>query len=230
MNVRVIATGLPRTGTSSLKAALQEIGYGPCQHMENLFNTPRLVGLWIELFETGTTDFNALLEGFQSTSDFPGCLHYQKLMEVHPDAKIILNQRDPEQWYESIVKTIYAVVPRTEEEKANLNEKAKQSPKFAGMAKGLKFVDDYLLSGFLGGNILDKDDAIKRYLAHEAEVKAFVPADRLLELPLGAGWKPLCEFLDVPVPTSEYPFKNKRNDFLKQLGGAIKGGGDLTIK
>lgn len=229
-NFRVLATGLPRTGTSSLKAALQQLGFGPCQHMEDLFNNPHLIDLWIQLFETGNTDFSALLDGYQSTTDFPGCLHYQKILEVHPTTKIILNQRDPEEWYESILKTIYVVVPRTDEQKAALNEKAKHSPKFAGMAKGLKFVDDYLLTGCLGGTILDKEETIKRYRAHEAAVKAFVPSGQLLELPLGAGWEPLCDFLQVPVPQEEYPYKNKRNDFLQQLGGAIQGGGQLTIK
>lgn len=230
MALKVIATGLPRTGTSSLKVALQTLGFGPCQHMDNLFNAPHLVDQWIELFETGTTDFKLLFADFQSITDFPGCLNYRQLLEAYPDAKVILNRRDPESWYESLLKTVYAVVPKTPETKAILQAKGNLDAKFKGVQKGMALVEVYLLNRFFDGDFLNKEQAIKRYLQHEAEVRAFVPANQLLELPLGAGWEPLCDFLDVSVPAEEYPYKNKRHDFLQQLGSLLEGGGTLQIK
>ncbi|MEM9836195.1 MAG: sulfotransferase family protein [Bacteroidota bacterium] len=230
MSLQVMAVGLPRTGTSSLKAALQMLGFGPCQHMDNLFSAPDLVDLWIELYETGQTDFNTLFADFHSVTDFPACFCYRELMAAYPDVKVILNYREPGSWYASMLRTIHAVVPTTPEEKAALLEKGQTDPRFLAIAKALALVEVYLLDRPFGGQFLDKGKAIQRYEQHYAAVRQYVPAPQLLEVELGMGWESICNFLEVEVPSESYPFKNKTNDFQEQIGKMITGGGELTIK
>src|SRR5690349_17851478 len=105
MALRVIGAGFGRTGTESLKAALEQLGFGPCDHMFELIKTTWRVE-HLERLERGEpTDFEALFDGFQSAVDFPYALYYRQLMEAYPNAKVILTVRDPEAWYESARKT-----------------------------------------------------------------------------------------------------------------------------
>lgn len=229
MSLKVLGLGLPRTGTSSLKAALELLGFGQCAHMEGLFANPVKTGQWIELFETGTTDYANLFDGYQSSTDFPGCLLYPELSTQYPDLKFVLGLRDPEQWYESMLKTVYAAVPHTEEARSELRTKGALSPKFYSIGKALGLVDVYLFQRFLAGEFLDKEATIARYLAFQNEVRTCVPAHQLLEFDVQQGWEPLCAFLGVPVPDAPFPYKNKRLDFQQQIGKMLSSGGELTI-
>lgn len=231
MSLQILAVGLPRTGSSSLKQALIDLGFGGCMHMDELFNQPKLVDLWIELYETGKTDTETLFSGYQSSTDFPGALLYKELLAVYPDLKIIINNRDAESWYKSMINTVHDVVPHTEEDKAVLKKKGEDiHPRFLGIAKTLELVEAYLFEKYFGGDFLDKEKTIARYNEHTDRVRAEVPASQLFEFDVKDGWDPLCEFLDVPVPTEDFPFKNKTKDFQEQVGGMIKGGGALKIK
>lgn len=230
MALEILAVGVPRTGTSSLKAALNTLGFGGCMHMDELFNQPHLVDYWIELYETGTTDFDVLFDGYRSSTDFPGCFQYEPLRNQYPDLKVILNYRDPASWYESMMKTVYPTVPKTAEAKAMLAEKGKDNPRFLGIAKTLALVEVYLLNRHYGGDFLNREKTIATYLDHCERVRREVPAGQLLEWEVSQGWEPLCAFLGVPVPEEDFPFKNKRADFQAQLGKMLSGGGKLTIK
>ncbi len=230
MSLQVIAVGPPRTGTSSLKVALQSLGFARCMHMDELFNQPNLVDHWIELFETGKTDFATLFAGYQSSADFPGCLAYRELMAHYPEAKFIVNYRDADAWYDSMLETVYAFVPRTAEQKQSLLEKGEQDPRYLGIAKTLALVEVYLLERHYAGQFADRERTIARYHRFFTEVRETIPASRRLDYRLGDGWEPLCSFLGKDVPTESFPFKNKRQDFITQVGGMISGGGKLKIK
>src|SRR4051812_5645563 len=107
MSVQVIGAGFGRTGTMSLKHALEELGYQKTHHMFELLQNPPQLPYWKQLYYTGNTDFDTLLTGYQAIVDFPGAIYYKKLMEKYPDAKVVLTIRDPEKWYKSCRDTIF---------------------------------------------------------------------------------------------------------------------------
>src|SRR5918911_5138613 len=108
--MKVIGAGFGRTGTMSLKAALEEIGYGPCYHMIDLFEKPEHVPLWQAATRGELVDWQELFAGYQATVDWPGAAFYKELMQAYPVAKVLLSVRDPEKWYASTRNTIYATV------------------------------------------------------------------------------------------------------------------------
>lgn len=230
MGLKIIGGGGPRTGTASLKTAFETLGFGECQHMENLFNRPELVDNWIEFFETGKTDFDTLFDGFQSTTDFPGYLMYKELLAQYPDAKVVLNLRDPEEWYESFSKTVFRFVPQTPEQKAKLQPKIEASERFRNIAKTLGLVEVYLLKRHYKDEFLNKQQTLAIYRRFNEEIRANVPKEQLLEYRVSDGWEPLCEFLEVPVPDTDFPVRNKRKQFIAQLTKMMESGGKLEIK
>ena len=230
MSLQILGLGMPRTGTSSLKIALETLGFGRCAHMQELFGNPVKTQQWVDLFETGTTDFDDLFAGYGSSTDFPGCMLYPELMDRYPGLKFILTQRDPEDWYASMMGTVHAAVPHTPEDKEAMRLKGEDAPKFKSIGKALSLVEVYLFQAYFKGEFLDKEKTIARYLAFQDELRTRVPAENLLEFRIGDGWEPLCAFLGVPVPEAPFPFLNKRKSFQEQIGKMISGGGKLTIK
>ncbi len=230
MGLHCIGAGAPRTGTASLKTAFETLGFGECQHMESLFNRPHLVDHWVELFKTGKTDYQKLFEGFQSTSDFPGYLLYRNLLDQYPDAKVILTVRDPEDWYESAIRTVHAYTPQTFQQKLKMLPKRIKSKRFRGIAKTLRLVEVFLWKGYFEGRFHDKDFAIDKYLAFMEQVRNDVPSDQLLEYKISDGWEPLAHFLGVEVPDVPFPHRNQRDQFIAQLTKMMQGGGPLKIK
>src|SRR5438094_934614 len=107
MAIRVIGAGLGRTGTLSLKAALEELGFTQCYHMIELLMHPEQVTYWEAASAGQPVDWDALFEGYQAVVDYPGCMYYRQLMEQYPEAKVLLSVRDPEKWYESARETIF---------------------------------------------------------------------------------------------------------------------------
>jgi hypothetical protein len=113
--VKVIGAGFGRTGTMSLKVALETLGFDPCYHMTEVFVHPEHAGFWISAWRREPADWDGVLGEYEAAVDWPACTFYEELMERHPDAKVILSVRDPERWYESVRNTIYelsVVIPR----------------------------------------------------------------------------------------------------------------------
>jgi len=110
MSIKVIGAGFPRTGTSSLKQALEILGIGECYHMKNLLIDPYRLPYWNELEANGTTSWKELFNGFQAVVDIPGYLYYKDLLKQYPDAKIILSVRPFENWYASVQATVYQAI------------------------------------------------------------------------------------------------------------------------
>lgn len=230
MAIKVIGVGLPRTGTASLKVALDVLGFDRCYHMEGVFNKPEDVKYWHEIYENGTTDYDTLFEGFQSSVDFPGCLVYKNLLEKYPDAKLVLTSRDAEDWYESAANTVHSVTPQTFPQKWAMFKKMIRSARFRKLAKCFRLVEKYLWKGLFEGKFKDRAFTIAKYNAYIGEIRAAVPTEQLLEFSIADGWEPLCKFLDVPVPDQPFPHKNKRKDFQEQLGKMLETGGQLQLR
>src|SRR4051794_9317995 len=108
MSLKVIGAGFGRTGTASLKGALDMIGFGPCYHMIEVFDHPEHIALWHAALDGTLLSWELILRNYVSSCDWPAASFYERLMRANPDAKVILTVRDPEKWYESVLNTIYS--------------------------------------------------------------------------------------------------------------------------
>jgi hypothetical protein len=208
--VKVIGAGFGRTGTTSLKAALEELGFGPCYHMTEVFAHPEHADFWISAWRKEPADWEGVLGGYEATVDWPACTFYVELMEQHPEAKVLLSVRDPERWYQSTSSTIY--------ELSMLIEKSTVSRWIFGLMSLLIFggftgrrsslANEIIWQGTFEGRFEDKGYAIEVFERHNEEVKRRVPPERLLVYEVKQGWGPLCEFLGVPEPEEPFPRLN----------------------
>jgi hypothetical protein len=187
MTLRVIGAGFGRTGTDSMREALNMLGFGPCHHMFEITENLLMKARWRAFMESGVADWDVLFEGYNSCVDWPSAHYWRELMAVYPQAKVILTWRSAESWWTSFSETILRFVTTTTD---------RQSVAVSIVQKAF------------GDRAGDRDFMIARYEAHVADVLATVPAERLLVHRLGDGWEPLCAHLGVPVPAEPYPSRN----------------------
>ena len=88
MPLKVVGAGFGRTGTMSLKLALEQLGLGPCHHMVEVITHPDTARYWIDAAD-GRPDWDATFRGYASAVDFPTCMFYRELADRYPDAIII---------------------------------------------------------------------------------------------------------------------------------------------
>lgn len=203
MSLQVISLGFGRTATLSLKAALEQLGFGPCYHMDQVLREmdERVPG-WNAAVE-GKADWEAIFDGYRSAVDWPTAAFPKELIATYPDAKILLSSRSVESWWESISQTILAVL--TAPEKWPEEQRA-----------WLEMVCRVVIDRSLGGRT-DREGAMAAFEAHEAAVKAAVPDGNVLVFQAKDGWEPLCDFLGVPVPDGPFPRSNSRQEFFELL-------------
>jgi hypothetical protein len=197
MTLKLIGAGLGRTGTLSLKAALERLGYGPCYHMIEVLTAPERGRLWLERTPSGAYDWDAIFRGYRATVDWPAAAFWRELADHYPDAKILLSLRDPDRWYESVMNTIYPVMKQGPPESA-----PRILHDFHEMVYALIFERTF-------SNRLGDASYAKRVLEeHNQAVIDEIPASRLLVYRAGDGWEPLCRFLGVAVPDEAFPHLN----------------------
>lgn len=207
MTVHVIGTGVGRTGTYSLKLAINQLGLGPCHHMEEvLHNMPVHVPLW-SAAAAGEPDWQRTYEGYGSAVDWPTAGFFRELAREFPSAKFVLTQRDPENWADSFSATIYKLL-------AGKDEAPDEMQAWLNMAS-----DVIARTGFPPG--LSRDELVQNFVAHNNAVKETIPASQLLVFEVKEGWEPLCAFLDVPVPAGEFPRSNHREEFWDRVNGEL---------
>jgi hypothetical protein len=206
--LKVIGAGFGRTGTTSLKAALETLGFSPCYHMTEVFAHPEHADFWISAWRGEQADWDGVLGGYEAAVDWPACTFYEELMERCPDAKVLLSVRDPERWYESTRSTIY-----------ELSMTFDRSPifravfalisllVFGGFAR-TNMVNEIIWQGTFDGRFEDRRHAIEVFERHNEEVRRRIPPGRLLVYEVKEGWGPLCEFLGVPEPEQPFPRLN----------------------
>ncbi len=199
MSLRIIGAGLPRTGTSSLRAALQALLGGPCLHMSAIPGHPFDLGPgWRAALADQPADWPRLLGGYVAAVDWPASQFWRELSATNPDAPVLLSLRDSaETWWQSLEATILPIARQA------------QAP---GWAEGRDLLA--LLMRFAGTP--DWDDPatlMAAYERHNVEVRASIPAHRLLEWRAAEGWPPLCRALGLPIPAQPFPWTNRREDW-----------------
>jgi hypothetical protein len=207
MALKVVGSGLGRTGTKSMQTALNMLGFGPCHHMVEVFQHPESMQLWIDAAE-GRPDWDAIFKDYHSMVDYPGAAHWRAIADYYPDAKVLHTVRDPDQWFESTQATIFS--PR--------------SPATAPQ----EGVPGRFFASFMGPfreHLHDRAFMTDHFRRHTEEVKAAIAPERLLIYEVGEGWNRLCAFLGVPVPAEPYPSENSREQFQSRIRAA---GGDTA--
>ena len=217
MPIKIIGAGFPRTGTNTLKQALEQLGYSKTYHFKEMIAKPTDLQYWLTLEETGSTNWDELYEGYEASVDLPAYPWYLEHMEKYPEAKVILTVRPFDKWYDSLYNTIYKAGPQTLPEKLAMISKLLFNPGVRKMVKCVKFAKRRIFEVELQGKFEDKAFAEKVFNDHIAKVKATVPAEKLLVYDVRDGWAPLCKFLGVPEPKEALPHLNKKENFKTML-------------
>jgi hypothetical protein len=199
MPLKVIGVGVGRTGTYSLKLALNELGFGPCHHMEEVAkDLPVQLSLWQAALE-GRADWAAIYDGYESAVDWPTARFFRELHAAYPEARFILSHRSPRSWAESFGETIYKLISESDQAPEHLQE---------WLAMAREVIHQTGIPA--GADVAGLEAA---FSAHAEAVKAAIPADRLLVYEIKEGWGPLCAFLGVPASDAPFPRTNDRSEF-----------------
>ena len=205
MPLTVIGAGVGRTGTYSMKLALNQLGVGPCHHMEEvLHRMPEQVPLWCQAV-AGRPDWDAIYRGYGSAVDWPTAGFCRELYAAYPSAKFILTVRDTGRWVESFSHTIYRLLASRDRVPAEMVD-------WLDMAKAV-----IERTGFPDG--LDEAGLASAFDAHNEAVRAVIPASQLLKFDVKQGWQPLSDFLGLPVPAEPFPRSNARTEFWDRVTG-----------
>ena len=196
MPLSVIGAGYGRTGTMSLKLALEQLGLGPCYHMYEVFQNPAAPGYWEAAADGQPMDWGTVFAGFGATVDWPSATFYETLASAYPDAKVILTERDPEAWWKSTQATIFNW----------------DAPGAAIPEPFLRMVQK-VVGALFDQRIHDHDHVISVFKRHNARVREVIPPERLLVYEIADGWAPLCDFLGVPAPDGPMPKVNTTEEF-----------------
>ena len=201
MALQIVGAGVGRTGTHSLKIALEQLLGGTCHHMIEIFERPDQVEGFTRAIDGEPVDWSALLADFTAMVDFPGSLFWREIAAANPDAPILLSSRPSEDWYRSASNTIFLAFDKVPPELA---------PWMQAVRRGLhdRFSDDFE----------NKDAMLAAYEKHNAEVRAEVPDDRLIDWTPSDGWGPICAALDLPVPAEPFPVTNTTSEFRVMMG------------
>lgn len=203
----VFGVGFGRTGTLSLKIALERLGHGPCHHMTVMLEDPGQIPLWHRAADGEDMDWPAVYADYRSSVDWPGARWWREIAAAFPSAKMILTVRDPESWYESAANSIYAAVTAPPPDPA-AHPVVAQMRALAGAV---------IWDGTFGGRFGDREHAVRIFEEHNAAVRRETDPARLLVYEVGQGWEPLCEFLGAAVPDEPFPRANDRAEFAARI-------------
>ena len=209
MGLRVVGVGLGRTGTNSLKLALEQLLGAPCHHMLELFEHPEQIALWTAAAE-GNPDWPATFDGYAATVDWPGAAFWRQLVVEYPDAIVLLSKRESaDAWWRSANRTIFEI----------FNGDAQLPPP---MTAWFETVRGMLRDA--GIDPADEETSKAGYERHLDDVRAAVPAERLVEWTAGDGWEPLCAALGLAVPDEAFPHVNTTDEFRARFDERVASG------
>lgn len=207
MTLSVIGPGFGRTGTSTLKEALELLGFGPCHHMVEVFAAPPQIPNWQAVAAGRPVDWEDVFAGYRSQVDWPGAHVWRDLASAFPAAKVVLSVRPEESWWKSYSHTI-----------GRFFDIFRDRP----MPDHIRTMADaaytMIVEQTFGGTLGNKEVALAAYRKRENDVRAAIAAERLLVFDVAQGWEPLCGFLEVPVPDTPFPHRNTTDEFWQVMG------------
>lgn len=212
--MKLIGAGLPRTGTLSQKIGLEMLGLAPCYHMVNVLADLNEATRWRQAVD-GEISPKEILDGFPATVDWPGSYFTEDLIEIYPDAKVLLSVRDGDGWAKSMQQTVYGVLYGDGLIRHMSDARQCVDPQwvaFIDMVRGM-----WEGSGMLNGDNTTLETLSSAMDAYNERIKEVVPADRLLVWSVREGWEPLCEFLELPVPDMPFPHVNDAEEFAQRI-------------
>ena len=204
MTLQVVGAGLGRTGTTSLKAALEQLLDAPCYHMMEVFGKPDVAATWQRAAEGEYPDWEEFLGGYRAAVDWPAAAFWRELSAAYPDAIVLLSSRDADGWWKSASNTIFEATRPVRS----------PGPEFAAE----RLMINSMFANRFTPDWLDEDAAKAAYTKHNDEVRAETAPDRLVEWHPGDGWEPLCTALDLPIPDAPYPHVNTTDEFRLMAG------------
>ena len=208
MALQVIGAGFGRTGTMSLKFALETLGFKKTHHMMEIGPSRRQRAYWHRIAQGDTPDWDTVFEGFAASTDFPSCIFYRELAAHYPEAKVVLTVRDEDNWYRSVSETILPI--------------STAAPRWLlalvpPLGKSFRMANELVWNRKFSGRAHEPAFAKQVFRDHIAEVQRVIPAERLLVYQVKEGWQPLCAFLGVPVPETPFPNVNDAASFKRAL-------------
>ena len=201
LSLKIIGAGFGRTGTLSMKHALEQLNAGPCYHMLEVLRNPHHDPLWLAALHREPAQWEAIFEHFPATVDWPAAFFWRELHAAYPGAKVILSVRDPERWYQSVTNTIYKALTGPPRPGSKASDEHRQMTR------------ELILERTFGGRFTDKAHAISVFNQHNDAVRETVPAKQLLVYETGSGWEPLCTFLGADIPDTPFPRVNSTEEF-----------------
>lgn len=201
MVLAVVGAGCGRTGTHSLKVALERLVGGRCHHMIEVFTSPEQQAGWTRAIDGEPVDWSELLNDFRAAVDWPGAAFWRELHAANPEALILLSVRPPEDWYRSASNTIF---------------EGMREERHAGSTWMTALVR--LLRQRFSDRFEDPQAMMDAYVAHNDAVRAEAPSAQLLEWSPGDDWAPICDRLGLAVPEEPFPVTNTTADFRTLTG------------
>ncbi|VUD68882.1 hypothetical protein TDB9533_04241 [Thalassocella blandensis] len=199
MTLEVIGVGFGRTGTMSLKVALEQLGYGPCYHMMDVMQGPsKIADSWLRVLHGEPPEWEKIFHGYRASVDWPALYFLPELLEKYPGIKVVLTERDAESWYQSAAGTIFRAI---------------QTRQGNWVPKQQQLALELIIEKTFHNKADDKKTAKEIYEAHICWVKSTVPAKQLICFNVRDGWPSLCQSLNKPVPLNAFPQLNTSSDF-----------------
>lgn len=208
MSLRIIGSGFGRTGTRSLKEALEILGHGPCHHMEEVLENPPQVTHWQAVRDGRPVDWPRVFDGYGAQIDWPGAHVWRDLAEAFPQARVIHSIRPDDAWWASFSKTI-----------GKLLTVYRDMPLPPHVRDMMEVAEEIIGQRTFGGRWADRDAALAAYHQRTEDVVSVIPPERLLVFDVAEGWGPLCRFLEVDVPDTPFPHRNVTAEFWDVVGG-----------
>ena len=199
MALSVVGAGFGRTGTLSIKLALERLCFGPCYHMLEVFQNPHFLKYWGAAARGDSVDWDEVFDGYASAVDWPVCTYHLELAEHFPAAKVLLTVRDPRSWFESAQNTIFSAPNRARMLSAEDDD--------------TRAMADKIMVQTFDNRIDDLEHATSVFQKHIETVKRTIPEQRLLVYEPGEGWERLCAFLEVSIPDEPFPKANTSEEF-----------------
>jgi Sulfotransferase domain len=212
MTLEVVGAGPGRTGTASLKVALEMLGLGRCYHMGEVMRDPSASDRWAAAAK-GAPDWDLIFDGYAAAVDYPAAKFWRELADYYPQSKVLLSVRDANGWFDSVHETIFS--PRIRE--------------WIGNTPFAEFMH-LTVHGPFGDRIDDRAFMVDYFEKHVAAVKAAIPPERLLVYEVKQGWGPLCEFLGLPEPAEPFPRVNSRAETGAMIDAMIAAGADADVR